>query len=269
MDKILFTIGGIDIHWYSALIVLGALLAIMLILKEGKRFGVSNDFLFNMCFWTVIMGIIGARIYYVLFNLDYYQNIMDVFKIWEGGLAIHGGMIAGVITIILYCKKYNARFLRIFDFVAPGLLLAQAIGRWGNFFNGEAHGAATTLAHLQNLHIPQFVIDGMNIGGIYYEPTFFYESLWCILGLLIILIIRRIKYIKIGQPFAFYLMWYGVGRFAIEAMRTDSLMFGGFKVAQIISVVMVLVGLVILMISSRRGRYEDLYNQEENKALHF
>lgn len=269
MDKIMFTIGGVDIHWYSALIVVGALLAMIMIVKEGKRYGVSGDFLFNMCFWAIIMGIIGARVYYVLFNLEYYTNIVDVFKVWEGGLAIHGGLIAGLITIVVYCKKYNARFLRVFDFCAPAVMLAQAIGRWGNFFNGEAHGAVTTLAHLQDLHIPEFVIEGMNIGGNYYEPTFFYESLWCFLGVIILLIIRRLKYTKVGQPFAFYLMWYGVGRFVIEGMRTDSLMFGGFKVAQIISVVMVFVGLVILMIRSRRGRYEDLYNQEENRALRF
>lgn len=269
MDRVMFSIGNIDIHWYSVLIVIGALIAIGLIIKEGKRFGISSDFLFNLCFWAIIIGIIGARLYYVLFNLEYYHNILDVFKIWEGGLAIHGGLIAGLIVAILYCKKYNSRYLRIFDLIAPALLLAQAIGRWGNFFNGEAHGAATTLANLQSLHIPQFIIDGMNIGGIYYEPTFLYESLWCLLGVIVIFIVRRFKYTKIGQPCAIYLMWYGVGRFAIESMRTDSLMFGGFKAAQIVSVVMFFVGLVILLVSFHKGRYEDLYNQEENKSLKF
>lgn len=265
----MFSIGSIDIHWYSALIVIGAILAIYMILKEGRRYGVSTDFLFNMCFWTIIFGVIGARVYYVLFNLEYYTNIVDVLKIWEGGLAIHGGIIAGLITISFYCKKYHIRLIRVLDFVAPALLLAQAIGRWGNFFNGEAHGAATTLLHLQELHIPDFVIEGMNIGGIYYEPTFFYESLWCLIGLFIILIIRRFKYTKIGQPLAIYLMWYGAGRFYIEMKRTDALMLGGFKIAQIISVVMILVGLVIILIMSRRGRYEELYNQDERNSINF
>lgn len=269
MDKILVEVGGIEITWYSVLIIIGAILAIFLIMKEGKRFGYQKDFLFNLCFWVIVIGLIGARIYYVLFNLKYYDNFIDVFKIWEGGLAIHGGIIAGLIVIVVYCKKYKVSSVRMLDFIAPALLLAQAIGRWGNFFNGEAHGAATTLAHLQNLHIPQFIIDGMNIGGIYYEPTFFYESLWCLVGVLIIFVIRRIKYTKIGQPFALYLMWYGLGRFFIESMRTDSLMLGGFKMAQVVSVVMVLVGLVIIMIISRKGRYEDLYNQEENQAIRF
>ncbi len=269
MNKVLITIGSVDIYWYSALIIVGALIALFMIMKEGRRYGVSTDFLFNMCFWTIIVGIIGARAYYVLFNLEYYHNFWDVFKVWEGGLAIHGGIIAGFITMIFYCKKYNAKITRITDLVAPGLLLAQAIGRWGNFFNGEAHGAATTLARLQELHIPQFVIDGMNIGGVYYEPTFFYESLWCLLGIIIILIIRRLKYTKVGQPTAFYLIWYGAGRLFIEMKRTDSLMLGGFKVAQIVSIGMIIIGLVIILLASRRGRYENLYNQDESKSIRF
>ena len=155
------------------------------------------------------------------------------------------------------------------DFVAPALLLAQAIGRWGNFFNQEAHGAATTLEHLQSLHIPDFIIEGMNIGGVYYEPTFLYESLWCLLGFIIILIIRRLKITKVGQPTAVYLMWYGLGRFFIEMMRTDSLMLGGFKVAQIVSVIMIIIGLLMIMITGRKGRYEDLYDQDRTETIHF
>ena len=155
------------------------------------------------------------------------------------------------------------------DFIVPSLLLAQAVGRWGNFFNQEAHGAVTSLQHLQNLHIPQFIIDGMNIGGVYYEPTFFYESLWCIIGFILILIIRRIKITKVGQVTALYLMWYGLGRFFIESMRTDSLMLGGFKMAQIVSIIMIVIGVLIVMITSRKGRYEDLYNQDVEETVRF
>ena len=164
MDRYLFTIGDFKIEWYSALIIVGAFLAIIMIMKEAKRHNYPTDFVFNMCFWAIIFGIIGARLYFVVFNLDLYSNFWDIFKIWEGGLAIHGGIIFGLITCLIYCKKYKARLVRLLDFVAPALLLAQAIGRWGNFFNQEAHGAATTLEHLQNLHIPQFIIDAMNIG---------------------------------------------------------------------------------------------------------
>ena len=269
MDRYIFSIGDVNIEWYSVLIVIGAILAIIMIIREAKRYGYPKDFVFNMCFWTIIVGIIGARLYYVLFNLDLYTNIVDVFKIWEGGLAIHGGIIFGLITCFLYCKKYKVRTVRVVDFIVPGLLLAQAIGRWGNFFNGEAHGAVTSLGALQDLHIPNFIIEGMNIGGVYYQPTFLYESLWCLLGVIVILIVRRLKITKVGQPTAIYLMWYGLGRFFIETMRTDSLMLGGFKVAQIVSVIMIIVGLIVIMITGRKGRYEDLYDQDEQETIKF
>ena len=269
MDRYIISIGSVNIEWYSVLIVVGSILAIIMIILEAKRYGYPKDFVFNLCFWSIIVGIIGARLYYVLFNLDLYTNFVDVFKIWEGGLAIHGGIIFGLITCYLYCKKYKVRTIRMLDFIAPAMLLAQAIGRWGNFFNQEAHGAVTSLQTLQNLHIPEFIIDGMSIGGVYYQPTFLYESLWCLLGVIIILIVRRLKITKVGQPFALYLMWYGLGRFFIETMRTDSLMLGGFKVAQIISVIMIVVGLIIIMITGRKGRYEDLYDQDENETVKF
>lgn len=269
MDRYIITIGDVKIEWYSVLIVVGAVLAIFIIIREAKRYNYPKEFVFNMCFWTIIFGVIGARLYYVLFNLDMYSNFWDIFKIWEGGLAIHGGIIFGLLTCYLYCKKYKVRTVRMLDFIVPALLLAQAIGRWGNFFNQEAHGAATTLAHLQSLHLPNFIIEGMNIGGVYYEPTFLYESIWCILGFIVILIVRRLKITKVGQPTALYLMWYGLGRFFIETMRTDSLMLGGFKVAQIVSVIMIVVGLIIIMITSRKGRYEDLYDQDETETIKF
>ncbi len=269
MDRYIITIGDFNIEWYSVLIVVGAILALIMIIKEAKRYGYPSDFVFNVCFWSIIVGIIGARLYYVVFNLDLYTNFWDIFKIWEGGLAIHGGIIFGAITCYLYCKKYRVRTVRMLDFIAPALLLAQAIGRWGNFFNGEAHGAVTSLESLQNLHIPEFIIDGMYIGGAHYQPTFLYESLWCLLGVIILLIVRRLKVTKVGQPTALYLMWYGLGRFFIETMRTDSLMLGGFKVAQIVSVIMILIGLIVIMITGRKGRYEDLYDQDEKETVKF
>lgn len=269
MNRYIFTIGNFKLEWYSALIIVGAMIGISMVLKEAKRYKYSTDYIFNMLFWAIIFGIIGARIYYVLFNLELYNSFWDACKIWEGGLAIHGGLIAGILVILLYSKKYNVRAIRIFDFLAPAMILAQAIGRWGNFFNMEAHGPATTLAHLQSLHIPEFIINGMKINDTYYTPTFLYESIWCLIGFIILLIVRRLKITKVGQPFAVYLMWYGLGRFIIESMRTDSLMLGGFKVAQIISVLMILFGLIIIMITSRKGRYEDLYDQDENDIVRF
>jgi len=264
MNPVLITLGPLQIKWYSVLILLGVIIGIAMLIKEGKRFNISKDFLFNLAFWTIVFGIIGARLYYVIFNWsDYSSDILSVFKIWNGGLAIHGGLIAGFITMFLYCKKYNANILKITDMAVVPVILAQAIGRWGNFFNGEAHGAVTSLIRLKELHVPEFVIEGMKIGGLYYHPTFLYESLWCIIGFIILVILRRVKYIKTGQLTCIYLMWYSVGRFFIESLRTDSLMLGGFKAAQILSVILFIAGLVILMILSRKGKFEDLYNSEE------
>lgn len=264
MNPIIFEIHGFAIRWYSVLILLGVIVGYFLAKREAKRFNVNLDFLFNMFFYAIIFGILGARLYYVLFNWNIYaQDPMSILRFWEGGLAIHGGIIAGGLTAYLYCKKYNVRVLKIFDIITPSLLIAQAIGRWGNFFNSEAHGAVTTVLKLQEKFVPRFVIDGMNIGGIYYEPTFYYESLWNLLGFLIVIVLRRRKYNKIGNVTAFYLMWYGIGRFFIEAMRTDSLMLGGFKVAQIVSIAMFVTGLIMNIIIARKSKFEDLYNERE------
>lgn len=263
MNPIMFSIAGIDIRWYSVLILVGALVGISILLKEAKRFDISTDFIINLSFYTLVFGIIGARLYYVLFNFEMYKDdLLSIIKIWNGGLAIHGGLIAGFITILVYCKRYNVRFLKIMDMAAPSVIIAQAIGRWGNFFNSEAHGAVTTLSNLKDMLIPEFVIDGMNIGGFYYHPTFYYESIWCVLGFIVFLILRRRKYLKVGVITAGYFMWYSIGRFFIESQRTDSLMLGGFKVAQLISVLLFLIGLGMIMIASRKGKFEDLYNEE-------
>ncbi len=267
MNPVLLEIGSFQIMWYSVLILAGATLGIFLLIKEAQKFGYTTDLIFNMAFWAIIFGFIGARIYYVVFNFSIYENDpFAIFKIWEGGLAIHGGLIFGVGAILLYCKKYKINALKIIDMAAPSVLLAQAIGRWGNFFNSEAHGPVTTLENLQNLNIPQFIIDGMNINGNYYHPTFFYESLWCILGFIVIILIRKIKYIKTGQLVCIYLIWYGIGRFFVESLRTDALMANGFKVAQIVSIIMIILGIIGTIYINRKGKYENLYTADEKAA---
>lgn len=270
MNPVLITLFGFEIRWYSVLILTGAILAILLLIKEGKRFNIPKDFLFNMAFWVIIFGIIGARLYYCIFNFNLYKdNLIDILKIWEGGLAIHGGIIAGFITLLIYTKKYSVNTLKITDMTVVPLLLAQAIGRWGNFFNSEAHGAATTYYHLKELHIPEKIIEGMKIGNVYYHPTFFYESIYCLIGFIILLFVRRYRYLKRGQLTALYLMYYSVGRFFIESLRTDFLMLGAFKVAQLVSVALFIIGLFMFMIISRKGRFEDLYNEEQKGPIRF
>ena len=271
MNPVLFQIGSIEIRWYSIFILLAVFFGYELAKWEASKYEISKDFMFNMTFASIIAGLIGARLYYVIFNFELYSHdILSIFKFWEGGLAIHGGLIFGILTAYIYCKRYNIRFIKVMDIAVVSIILGQAIGRWGNFFNSEAHGPATTMSILKGHKIiPSFVIDGMNINGVYYEPCFYYESLWCILGLIIMLIIRRNKKLKLGTLTSFYLMWYSFGRFIIEGMRTDSLMIGGFKMAQIISVVAFIFGLVMLMIISRKSPFEDLYHETKGSEVKF
>lgn len=266
MNPIAFTIFGIEIRYYSLFILLGVATAYFMIIKEAKRFSISEDFIFNMFFWTLITGIIGARLYYVVFNWDYFgSHISEIWQVWQGGLAIHGGILFGLITIYLYTKKCNIRTLKIVDIVVVPLILAQAIGRWGNFFNREAYGLATSINHLRRLHVPEFIIRGMNINGITYTPTFFYESIFCVLGFVVLLFLRRAKYIKVGQITGMYLIWYGILRFFIEASRTDSLTFFGFKMAQIVSIIMVVIGVTLFIMGLKKSKYEDLYDESKVK----
>lgn len=259
------TVGPITIHFYSIMILLAIIVAYAVITREGKKWNIPEDFILNLIILTVVFGVVGARLYYVLFNFDYYsQNPIDIIKIWEGGLAIHGGIITGLLVIIMYSWKYKANVLRILDIVVLGLILGQAIGRWGNFFNGEAHGSATTLETLQSFYLPDFIINGMYIDGVYYVPTFLIESIWCLIGFVVLIIVKCRKYNKIGQVASFYLIWYGAGRFFIELLRTDSLMLLDFKVAMIVSIIMVVAGLIMFIKLSRGSKFENLYNDVEN-----
>ncbi len=268
MDPVIFSIGPFDIRWYSVLILIGVIIAYKLIIDEANRFHIKNEFVFNMLFWALIIGILGARIYYVLFEWGYYSNhLSEIYKIWRGGLAIHGGLIAGGITIVLFTRKYNVDARKMLDILVPGVIIAQAIGRWGNFFNGEAYGSAVEYETLLKFKIiPQFVIDNMEINGVYHLPTFYFESLLCILGFIILLIIRRRKYVKKGQIFGTYLIWYGISRLIIETFRTDSLMLGSIKVAQLVSAPMILFGFYFIAVQARKPKLDELYNSFEEEV---
>jgi phosphatidylglycerol:prolipoprotein diacylglycerol transferase len=260
MDKVALDLGPIQIYWYSIFIFIGMLVACFVIYKEAKARQINEDFLVNLTFNTIIIGIIGARVYYVIFNLSYYLNHpLEILQIWNGGLAIHGGIIAGLLFIIYYCKKHKVNLMKMLDIIVVGLIIAQAIGRWGNFFNAEAYGPVTTAEHLHSLGIPSFIINGMYILGEYRQPTFFYESVWCLVGFIAMLMVRKYKYLKVGQLTGFYLIWYGIIRFIIEIMRTDSLMLGPLKVAQLVSIVFIISGMIIF-IKSIKKQPQELYN---------
>ena len=243
-------------------ILLGVIVAYILITREGKKQGLSKEFISDLIFYTLIIGILGARVYYCVFNLNYYlANPSEILKIYNGGLAIHGGVIAGLIFVYFYTKKKNVSFIKILDIVAPAVIIAQSFGRWGNFFNQEAHGGITTYQNLKNMHIPEFIINGMHIEGKYYYPTFFFESIWCLIGFIILMIARRNKNLRKGFQIGFYFIWYGIGRFFIEAFRTDSLMFFGLKIAQIVSLIGIIIGIIII-VTNRNKKY---YNEMEVK----
>ena len=262
MNRVAFNIFGFNVYYYSLCILLGVIVAYILITREGKKQGLSKEFTSDLIFYTLIIGILGARVYYCVFNLDYYlANPSEILKIYTGGLAIHGGVIAGLIFVYFYTKKKNVSFIKILDIVAPAVIIAQSFGRWGNFFNQEAHGGITTYQNLKNMHIPEFIINGMYIEGKYYYPTFFFESIWCLIGFIILMIARKNKNLRKGFQIGFYFIWYGIGRFFIEALRTDSLMFFNLKIAQIVSLVGIIIGIIII-VTNRNKKY---YNEMEVK----
>lgn len=276
-SKYFLEIGNLKIAWYAICILTGIILACVLGVKEAKKFGISSNIILDGVLICVPLAIVGARLYYVFTSWDKFYISGDfvgtLLKIIgysesEGfkleGLAINGGIIVAILFVIIYCKVRKVNVLQIFDLLAPGLLIGQICGRWGNFFNQEAHGAATTADMLHRLLVPDFIIEGMTIDGVVYMPTFLFESILCLVAFIILLFVRRGKYIKVGTMTSCYLMFYGGIRFFIEMSRTDSLMLGGFKVAQIVSVGMFIVGLLMLMFLSRKGKFEDLYNDATN-----
>lgn len=271
MNSVFLDLGIIQIYWYSVFIFLGLLAGGAIALFEARRFKIPEDFMVNLFFYMIPIALIGARLYYVLFNWNYYNlNRYEIFQVWQGGLAIHGAIIFGAIWLFIYSKRYKISTIRLMDIMVVGLLMGQAVGRWGNFFNQEAFGPATTLSFLQNLHLPKFIIDGMLINGVYYQPTFLYESIWCLIGFVFIFFFRRNQYIKTGQVTSFYLVWYGIGRLFIESLRTDSLMFSSFKMAQVISILMIIGGIILFLVKRKGSVFDNRYNDGgENHEVRF
>ena len=254
MNRIMFELGPITIYWYSVTMLLAVLSGIYLATKESKKYEMYT-FISDLVTYIIIFGVIGARIYYVLFNFNNYKyDLLSIFKIWEGGIAIYGAIIGGFIAIVYLAKKRKQSIIKTTDIIAPGLLLAQSIGRWGNFFNGEAHGSEVTLDFLNSLHLPNFIIEGMHIDGIYYHPTFLYESIWCLIGFIILIIIRKLTKRKAGIMTYSYFIWYGIGRLFIEGLRTDSLYLGSFRISQIVSLIIIIIGIIGIMNNMMKGK---------------
>ena len=236
-------------------VVVGSLVAYF----EIKRHNINREDFFNMVFYAIIFGLLGARLYYVLFNLNYYlSNPTEILAVWNGGMAIHGAIIGALITMIYFCKKKKMPLYKVLDIGCVSLIIGQVIGRWGNFFNGEAHGGIVSLEFLESIHLPKFIIDGMYINGNYYHPTFLYESFFNLICFIILLILRRNKKIKDGVLLSIYLIWYGIVRFFIEGLRTDSLMFGNIRIAQLVSISLIVAGIILLMKSKNNNVYNEV-----------
>lgn len=252
MDPVAFSIGGFDIRWYGILIAAGIILGIFIAQYNCKWRAVDYDNLLNIVLVSIPIGIIGARLYYVVFEFDNYKNnIIDAFNIRNGGLAIHGGLIFAIGTAFIYTKIKKLNFIKFADVAAPSIILAQALGRWGNFFNQEAHGDAVSYEFIE--HFPMFIQKGMNINGVYYNPTFLYESMWNITVFILLMVILR-KCKTNGVVFFTYIGLYSIGRFIIEGMRTDSLMFGNIRMAQFVSLMGVAIWIVFIGINYYRTR---------------
>lgn len=264
INRVAFELFGLQIYWYAIIIVSGIALALWMSNREALRVGLKEDDMTNFILWALPIAIIGARLYYILFDLGpYLADPIQIFNTRSGGLAIYGGLIAAVIVLLVYTRHHFIDPWLFLDVVAPGVMLGQAMGRWGNFTNHEAYGGETTRHFLENLHLPQFIINNMYIDGAFRQPTFFYESMWSFIGLVLILIIRKKVAVKRGELFLGYVTWYSFGRFFIEGMRTDSLyFFGGLRVSQVLSLILFISGIVLLYY--RRKKRTDIKAYERN-----
>ncbi len=260
LDKVFLELGPLSIKWYGVLIGVGVLLGLWLAIREGKRRGIHEETFMDIVLIAVPSAILGARIYYVLFEFDYYsKHLNEIPQIWNGGLAIHGGLIGAFVASYIFAKKKGLSFWKLADIAAPSILVGQMLGRWGNFMNQEAHGGEVTRKFLEGLHLPTWIINQMYIDGSYYHPTFLYESLWSLLGIILLLSLRKVN-LRRGEMFLTYLIWYSVGRYFIEGLRTDSLMLTDtIRMAQFISVLIIVVAIIILVYRRVKGLSNDRY----------
>ena len=245
MNPVAFEIFGQPIRWYGFIIASGVLVAFFVSYLLAKKKELDFDIIIDGFLWSFPFAIIGARLYYVIFEYKNYHSFIDIINIRNGGLAIHGGLIGGLVVAYIFTKIKKINFFEYIDVIMPGVILAQAIGRWGNFMNQEAHGGPVSQEFISKF--PQFIQDGMLINGTYYHPTFLYESVWNLIVFAILIFILYKKKKQHGIVIGSYLILYSLGRFFIEALRTDSLMFFGLRVAQIISLLGIVIGIILIL----------------------
>jgi len=249
ISPVAFSIGSKPIYWYALIILSGFLLGLFFVYKTCEKRGVKKDNVWDIALFGLIFGIIGARIYYVLFALDEFDSIADMFKVWNGGLAIYGGIIGALLGGLTVAKIQKMEIMPVLDIAMVGFLIGQGIGRWGNFMNQEAYGSPTDLPW-------RMMSEGTDNIGVH--PCFFYESMWCLLGFVLLHFYGKYKQKYSGQIFFMYLVWYGFERTVVEGLRTDSLylpfqVFGAdIRVSQVLSAVIFITGIVFLIINRKK-----------------
>lgn len=251
LNRVAFTIFGLPVYWYGVIIAVGFLLAITYILRRCPEFGLDSDKALDVLLGVAVGGIVGARLYYVIFSGQHY-TLMDILRVRDGGLAIYGGVIGGFLSGMLMCRWRKVKFLPMADATVGGVILGQAIGRWGNFVNVEAFGGNTAMpwgmagkpiADYLAAHQEQLAAQGILVDpSMPVHPTFFYESMWCLAGFVVLAMFVKRRQLD-GEVALFYLAWYGMGRAVIEGLRTDSLMLGGFRVSQLLAVLLTVASL--------------------------
>ncbi|MCF8001590.1 MAG: prolipoprotein diacylglyceryl transferase [Halanaerobiales bacterium] len=241
------------VHWYGIIIALAIILGFSLVMYLSKKTNISSEFFLDFFIIGIPIGIIGARVYFVLFNFSYYlNNPLQIIAIWKGGLAIHGAIIGGLIVLIVLTKRRKISLWTVTDLLAPALILGQAIGRWGNFINQEAYGSIVSEEFIN--YFPEFIKNQMYIEGAYRHPTFLYESVWNLLIFILLIWLINKEFKKDGDVFFTYLIGYSIGRFFIEDLRTDSLMFLNIQVAQLISGLLIIFAIVMLYFRHKPNR---------------
>ena len=253
MNPVAFNVFGLEIRWYGVIISMGVVAAMLLIYMLAKKKDLNYDTIIDAFLVTFPISIIGARLYYVAFEFENFNSFKDIINIRNGGMAIHGGVIAALLSGYFFAKYKKINFLKYVDVIMPGVILAQAIGRWGNFMNQEAHGGPVTKEFISKF--PEFIQQGMLIKGTYYHPTFLYESIWNLLvcGVLVYILLKK-KEGKDGVILGGYMILYSIGRFFIEGLRTDSLMFMGLRTAQIVSLIGIVLGIGLIIWTYKKNK---------------
>ncbi len=260
VNRAAFSVFGVSVYFYGLIIGLGLLLAFLYGIYETKRVGISQDDLLNMLLIALPVSIVCARLYYVVFEWDYYKdNLSEIFNIRGGGIAIYGAVIGAAAVVLTYCRVKKLSVGKCLDVLSIGLLIGQAVGRWGNFVNGEAFGTETTLPWAMTI-----VKNGRMVAESVH-PTFLYESLWNAMGIAVLWFARKRKVFE-GEVFCGYLVWYGLGRMLIEGLRTDSLYLGPFRVSQLLSVCLVILGTAIIVSMRRKAKTEEKQRTEDLAA---